>query len=162
MPYEKHYTGIRSNLQVFQRNKIDGNIYTESNKTLSVDSDSSIYVRVQRKNSKFREIQPVPQNNSGAFSERGQMDRQQTGKPDKKDSIGKDIQRSHNNGETDILHSGRYHIIENEAFVTGSLPDRRCVFPPVAPEKTAGLRTSDCISHALVQRNRVKLCQYHV
>ena len=37
---------------------------------------------------------------------------------------------------------GRYDCIENKAFVTGFASDRRCVFPPVTPEKEAGLWTS--------------------
>jgi len=56
MPYEKHYTGIRDNIQVFFRNKNSENIYAAGDKTPDGDNNSDVNDRIQGKNGKFREI----------------------------------------------------------------------------------------------------------
>jgi len=157
MPYEKHYTGIRDNIQVFFGNKNSENIYAGGDKTSDGDNNNGYNDRVQGKNGKFREIQPMSQDDGRTFSEQREMGGGKTRGIDKKDSVGKNIRRGDRDRKTDIFHSGRYDVIENEAFVTGFASYRRRVFPPVAPQKETGLRTSGSINHAVVQRYHATL-----
>jgi len=99
----------------------------------------------------------MSQNDGGTFSEQREMGGRKAGGVDKKDSVGKNIRRGDSQRKTDIFHSGRYDVIENEAFVTGESSDRRRVFPPVTPQGETGLRTSGSIDHAVVQRNDAAL-----
>ena len=60
------------------------------------------------------------------------------------------------------MHCGRYDILKDKAFVTGDASDRRCVFPPVTPEKETGLWTSGGWRYVVMQWHCSQLCNRHV
>ena len=138
----KQYIWISGNMQVLTAVEMRTALSACGYETHHVHSDLCVYDWIQRKNGSDGKSQRKAQDKHCLFPQSWKMGWGDIGAMCQKGSDPQDLWRSWAQRKANLLHCGWYDFIEGKAFVTGIASDGRCVFPPVPPEKEAGLWTS--------------------